>query len=41
MIHGGDLRTWEVDLEREFREISTIIRAIYAAILKGSVVRDN
>jgi hypothetical protein len=41
IIHRGVPADLDVDLERETREISTIIRAIYAAILKGSVVRDN
>jgi hypothetical protein len=39
IIHSGVPANLDVDLERESREISTIIRAIYASILKREPVR--
>jgi hypothetical protein len=39
IIHSGVPADLDVDLERESREISTIIRAMYASILKTSVAR--
>jgi hypothetical protein len=38
IIHSGVPADLDVDLERESREISTIIRAMYASILKRQVV---
>lgn len=40
IIHNGVPADLDVDLESESREVSTIIRAMYASILKTSVVRS-
>jgi hypothetical protein len=41
IIHSGVPADLDVDLERESREISTIIRAMYASILKRELVRGG
>lgn len=41
IIHSGVPADLDIDLERESREVSTIIKAMYASILKTSVARGG